>query len=521
MQADEFLREVFHAERRVYNAGDPTPLMRIHDSNVFVKREDQGPINAYKWRGAFNSIAAKHAAGELHHITCASAGNHAQGVAIAARKLDLPATIFMPRSTPATKVDAVKRHGNGNVDIRLVGDDYDSAAEAATMFCDNNGATFIHAFDDLQTVAGQATIAKEVIQQFDEDFDYAFLQIGGGGMAAGVSSLLKQAYPNIKIIGVEGEGQASMKASVDHGERITLSQVDTFADGSAVKRPGAIPFELCRDNIDNYMTVSNYEISDAIRRLWDEMRVTPEPSGAMGYAGLMKYAHNQADPDFLKNNKILTVITGANMDFSRLGQIAMDSVAAKHKRSYYRFHMDEGRGNLLGLLKDVMPDINVSDFMYGKTNEGTAFPVIAFEATSERIAEFEEKLAQNNIGFEDVTYSPAIRARVIPYDIDLVKDSQFYQIQFPERSGALRELLEKIKDFSEITYFNYSFSGESVGRALMAFETDNPQRLHNIIKDNLPASEPLDQDTVDTIMLQSKFSRKDSPVSQASAVPSP
>ncbi|CAG0903609.1 unnamed protein product, partial [Cyprideis torosa] len=243
---EQLYNEIPKAREEIYAVGQPTPLESVSlngdDFDIYIKREDLGPINAYKWRGGYNAVLNHHRQTGCDTIVAASAGNHAQGVALAARKLGLKAKIFMPLAAPIMKQKAVERHGGDNVELILTGDTYNEAGEAAKAYVKETGYTYIHPFDDIYTMAGQAIIADEIVQESDAPFDYAFLQIGGGGMAGAVSAWLKKNWPDIKIIGVEGVDQACMGKSVAHGEAITLESVDTFCDGTAVTRPGNWPY---------------------------------------------------------------------------------------------------------------------------------------------------------------------------------------------------------------------------------------------------------------------------------------
>lgn len=242
---DRLFEEILRARARVYHIGKPTPLQEISVPDApyrtFIKREDLGPINAYKWRGAYNAVCVHHDKTGCKTVVAASAGNHAQGVALAARELGLKAKIFMPVSTPMMKQTSVKKHGGDAVEIILTGDTYNEAGDAAKEYTKKHDYTYIHPFDDLYTIAGQGSIADEIMLSDQGPFDIAFVQIGGGGMAAAVACWLKIHRPDIKIIGVEGVDQASMKASVEAGKAVTLKSVDTFCDGTAVTRPG----DLC------------------------------------------------------------------------------------------------------------------------------------------------------------------------------------------------------------------------------------------------------------------------------------
>lgn len=478
--------EILRARTRVYRAGNPTPLQKLAvpdiAAEIFVKREDLSPINAYKWRGAYNCTAHLVETRGVKTVVAASAGNHAQGVALAARMMGIHAKIFMPLSTPQMKQKAVKLHGGNNVEIMLIGDTYDQASDAAKKYVAEHDLPYVHPFDDLYTIAGQATIADEAMLSGEGPFDYVFLQIGGGGMAGGVAAWIKAHHPTTKVIGVEGIGQASMAASLKRGEPVTLHEVDTFCDGTAVKRPGDLTFQICKTYLDDMVLVTNEEVSAGIQQFWDSKRVIPEPAGAMGLAGLQKYAkdHN-AD---LTGKKILIVLCGANMDFGKLALISSQSAIGAHRRRYLRFHLNEQKGSLLDLLDNIFSDVNVSEFQYGKISETDGYPVIAFEATPEKMDELRTELEKSNIHFEDITDDPDIRFRVINYNPALFQYPLFMQVQFPERRGALREFMRQVSGIANLCYFNYTYTGETIGRALMCFEftnTENRTKMDEVI----------------------------------------
>ncbi|MEM6884260.1 MAG: pyridoxal-phosphate dependent enzyme, partial [Verrucomicrobiota bacterium] len=260
-------QEILRARGRVYHFGETTPLESLDMDGVdlWVKREDLSPIKAYKWRGACNRMAVLTDAEKENGVVTASAGNHAQGVALAAQELQINARIFMPRSTPGVKQEAVLRLGGSWVAIELSGDSYDEAVSAARSYQQDTGAVYVHAYDDLQVIAGQGTLADEVVLSGKGPFDVAYLQIGGGGLAAGVSEWLRAYWPEMEIVGVEGEGQACMQAALKQGEPCQLAQLDIFCDGTAVRQAGALPFEVCQRTLDRVVTVSNNEVIQAIR----------------------------------------------------------------------------------------------------------------------------------------------------------------------------------------------------------------------------------------------------------------
>lgn len=502
---DQLFEEILRARTRVYHVGKPTPLQDITppgaDFNVFIKREDLGPINAYKWRGAYNAVAVHHEKTGCKTVVAASAGNHAQGVALAARKLGLKAKIFMPLSAPLMKQDSVRKHGGENVEIILHGDNYSETAEAAEAYVKKHNSVYIHPFDDLYTIAGQGSIADEIMLSNEGPFDIAFLQIGGGGMAGAVACWLKKHRPGIKIIGVEGVDQASMKASVEAGKPVTLKDVDTFCDGTAVKRPGDLTFKICRDYIDEFITVTNEEVAAAIQQLWEARRVIPEPSGALGLAGLMQYARN--NPKAVKGKKLLSILCGANMDFSKLAMISQKSAVGAHRRRYLRFHIGEKAGGMLDLLDKHFKDISVSEFQYGKTHESEAWPVIALEAEPERMDQLDGELKKAKVEFEDVTLDADVRFRIINYNPALFHYPLLMHVHFPERKGALRDFMRKVSAHANVCYFNYTYSGEAVGRALMGFEfasIADQKKFINEIKGSPVTCRPVEDATTKRIL---------------------
>ncbi|MES2626561.1 MAG: pyridoxal-phosphate dependent enzyme [Pseudomonadota bacterium] len=471
-QTDLLFEEILRARTRVYRAGAVTPQQEIPspgDYKILVKREDLGPINAYKWRGAYNAVSVYHAQTQCETVVAASAGNHAQGVALAAKKLGLNAKIFMPLSAPQMKQQSVKRHGGAAVEIILVGDTYNEAADAAKEYAAKHALICIHPFDDIYTMAGQATIADEIVLSGTIP-DIVFLQIGGGGMAGAVACWLKKHHPHIRIIGVEGIDQASMIASIKAGKPVTLDKVDTFCDGTAVTRPGDLTFAVCQQYIDDYITVTNEEVSAAIQRMWEASRIIPEPSGAMGLAGLVQYAEAHAEQ--VAGKTLLCICCGANMDFGKLAMLSQKSAIGAHRRRYLRFHIGEKRGGMLELLDNHFKGLTVSEFLYGKTHESEAWPIIALEADPARMEHLDEELTRAGVEFEDVTFDADVQYKVINYNPALFKHPLLLLIQFPERKGALRDFMRKASEVSNVCYFNYTYSGEAVGRSLMGFEFD-------------------------------------------------
>lgn len=464
---DQLYAQIQQARERVYAVREPTPLERVDiggSAQVWVKREDIPPIHAYKWRGAYNNLATLSAGERSGGVVCASAGNHAQGVAIAADKLGCHATIFMPVPTPLMKRQAVALLGGDRVTIELVGDTYDEALDAAKAFAAEHGAAFVHPYDDLATMGGQGTIAVEAVEEADQPFDAAYLQIGGGGMAAAVGAYLKKHMPGIEIIGVEGAGQASMKAAVEHGGPVRLDELDIFCDGTAVRRAGDLTYTLCKDIVDRFITVSNEEVCNAIRVFWDKRRRIVEPAGAMGIAGMLQ------ERDRLTGKRVLGVMCGANMDFAQLAVIAAEAGIGGQMRRHIRFELGERPGAMLNLINSALAGSNIVDFQYGKTNAEKGFPVIGFDAPPEVISKVHEHCESSGIAYQDITTHEDVDFRIVNYDPKLFSHPLMIRYRFPERPGALHEFLGQISDLANVCYFNYLYTGERIGRALIGLE---------------------------------------------------
>ena len=481
--SDRLSEEILQARQRVYTVGEPTPLQRLNlpgiQAPVYAKREDLGPIRAYKWRGAFNCMAALSQEARDKGIVAASAGNHAQGVALAARVLNCHATIFMPRSTPEVKQTEVRRHGGRHVKIMLHGDCYDETAAAAHEYTETHGCTFVHPYDDLVTMAGQGTLADEVVMSGEGPFDRAYVAIGGGGLAASVACWLKKFWPHIKVIGVEGIDQASMKTSIEQGRRVNLDYVDVFCDGTAVHIPGELTYPLCRELVDEFVTVTNNEVCQAIRAMWESSRVVPEPSGAMSLAGFLKqWNRGEVKPE----EKSFVVISGANMDFTHLTQIARQAGIGNHETRYLRISMDSKRGQVLKYLRHIPQDTTLVDVQYGKTEGNTQHPVFGIAASDEDLDTIRTTLKKKGIEFEDISEDDDVRFRMIHYQPELCQHPLFVHIEFPERAGAFLDFMERIADLASLCYFNYTYTGERVGRALVGMEFDTAEDRETIRK---------------------------------------
>ncbi len=495
-------QEILFARRRIYKIGQATPLDEIDldDLTIFVKREDLSPIHAYKWRGAYNCMAQLTPKQLKKGVVTASAGNHAQGVAIAAKELGTQATIFMPLATPQMKQVAVKRHGGPFIEIRLTGDSYQEASSAALAHADAKELTYIHAYDDIAVMAGQGTLADEIIMSGKGPFDVAFLQVGGGGMAAATATWLKMHFPDIHIIGVEGIQQASMAAAIKAGHPVTLDKVDIFCDGTAVSKVGKLTYQVCSEVVDEWITVSNDEVSAAVQFLWERLRCIPEPSGAMGVAGILQQRAK------LAGKRVLSILCGANMDFEQLALIARRAAVGASHRRFLQIEIEEKSGAMHALLKNLPENVNIVDFQYGKTHLDRADPVIGFDVNPMEFELLKQSLNTHGYSHEEVTSEADVTFRLIPYEASLLHLPYFITLEFHERPGALADFLNSISTHANLCYFNYVYSGERVGRALLGFEFKDsnqhaqfPQALE-LAKKAYRAYEPISESTLKRIL---------------------
>src|SRR3954470_5149326 len=346
---EDYVRKILTA--RVYDVAIETPLdpmPRLSERlgcAVRLKREDLQPVFSFKLRGAYNKIASLPRVALERGVICASAGNHAQGVALSAQKLGVPAVIVMPRTTPAIKIEAVKGRGG---EVILHGDAFDEAYALARRLEAERGLTFIHPYDDPDVIAGQGTVGMEILRQHPDPLEVVFVQIGGGGLAAGVAAYVKFLRPEVKVIGVEPDDAASMEAAIRADERVTLDQVGLFADGVAVRQVGTETFRLCRQLLDEVITVDTDAMCAAVKDIFDDTRAIAEPSGALSLAGLKRYAESRN----LNGVGLVAINSGANLNFDRLRHVAE------------RAEIGEGREALLAVTIPERPG------SYRRFNEG-------------------------------------------------------------------------------------------------------------------------------------------------------
>ncbi|MDR2353558.1 MAG: pyridoxal-phosphate dependent enzyme [Deltaproteobacteria bacterium] len=473
VKVSELFQQVMKARTRIYQLHPPTPMESYPMPGgwkMLLKREDLSEIHSYKWRGAFNFISARLSEAQKNGLVAASAGNHAQGVAKSASHLGVKAHLFMPKSATRLKVDSVLRLGGKMVEIHQEGDTFDDAAKSAEKFASSHGHLFVPPYDDLLVMAGQGVLGDEMMTSMERP-QVVYIQIGGGGLAAGVAAVLKTYDKNIKVIGVEEEGQASMKKAFEAGKPVTLPHVDIFCDGTAVKKAGTLPYHVLSELLDDLVTVSTVEVSQAMEELWRVARVLSEPSGALGLAAARR------DSNILSGRRAGIILSGANMDFRRLGSIARKAGDPTGRESFYQVEIPEQKGAMLSFVKTIVTPVglNISHLMVGQYDSKLAYPVIGFTGPPESFTYLEELMNFAGYKFQNVASRPDLPFRVAPFQPRLFSLPYAAILHFPERPGALAEFLERIALLANISYFNYVHSGEEVGRALAVFSFENAQ----------------------------------------------
>ncbi len=371
------LQKVLEANRKLRSIINVTPLSQSmvmserYQANIMLKREDLQVVRSYKIRGAYNKISSLSQSERDAGVVAASAGNHAQGVAFSCNKLQIKGKIFMPATTPLQKVNQVKMFGKDMVEIVLVGDTYDDAHAAAKISCEQDNASFIHPFDDAKVIEGQATVGFEILDTCEQDIDYLFLPIGGGGLAAGVASYFKQISPKTKIIGVEPEGAPAMKDSFAAGKVVTLPEINKFVDGAAVQRVGDLPFEICKDVVDDIVLVPEGKICSTILKLYNEEAIVVEPAGALSISVLDFFKEE------IKGKNVVCIVSGSNNDITRTEEIKERSMLYEQLKHYFLVRFPQRAGALREFLIDVLgPTDDITHFEYRKKNSRERGPAL-------------------------------------------------------------------------------------------------------------------------------------------------
>lgn len=344
-------------------------------SNILFKREDLQLVRSYKIRGAYNKMSTLTASEIKKGIVCASAGNHAQGVALSCKLLKIKGTIYMPSPTPNQKTEQVKMFGEDYIDIVLVGDTYDDSYHAANLECERLQKTFIHPFNDEKIIEGQATMGLEILNQTQQPIDYLFIPVGGGGLASGLSVLFKELSPNTKIIGVEPGGAPSMTTSIKNNENTTLESIERFVDGAAVKRVGDLNFEICKNTLDDMITVPEGKICQTILELYNKDAIVVEPAGALSISALDFYAEK------IKGKNVVCIVSGSNNDITRAAEINERALLYANLKHYFIIKFPQRVGALKEFVVDILgPNDDITYFEYTKkTNRENGFAVVGLE----------------------------------------------------------------------------------------------------------------------------------------------
>jgi threonine dehydratase len=472
MPTDDYIERILKA--RVYDVALETPLdhaprlSRRIGNQVMLKREDLQPVFSFKLRGSYNKIALLSESVARRGVICASAGNHAQGVALAAQRRGIPALIVMPQTTPSIKVSAVRDLGG---EVVLHGDDYDSAYDHAQSIVRERNLAFVHPFDDPDVIAGQGTIAVEILRQSRGDLDAIFVPVGGGGLISGIAVYAKFLNPKIKIIGVEPVDAAAMHDSLRARKRVTLERVGIFADGVAVKRVGEETFRLCREHVDEVVLVDTDEICAGIQDVFEDTRSIVEGAGALAVAGLKKYCALNG----WKDKRIVAINSGANMNFDQLRYVAERSDVGQAREALLAVEIPEQRGSFMRFC-EVLGSRAITEFNYrfGMKDRAQMFVGFGLARGKEERDEVIASLRAAGYGVTDMTDNEIaklhVRYMVGGHVNGSVASERLYRFEFPERKGALLNFLQAVGTRWNITLFHYRNHGSDYGRVLAGID---------------------------------------------------
>lgn len=371
------LEKIYKAQHNIKGVVEQTPLVFMknfserYQAEIYFKREDLQVVRSYKIRGAYNKIQSLTKEDLKNGIVCASAGNHAQGVAYACHKLKVHGTIFMPVTTPHQKIDQVKMFGGTFIEIQLFGDSFDDSQKAAIEFCTTNKKAFVHPFDDLEVIAGQGTVGLEILNESSSSIDYLFLPVGGGGLASGVSTVFNVLSPKTKIVGVEPKGAPSLTTSLKNKKNTTLLEIDNFVDGAAVKRMGELTYEFCKELLDDTNTICEGLICSTILKVYNENAMVVEPAGALSIAALEDYKEE------IKGKTVVCVVSGGNNDITRMEEIKERALFYEGLKHYFIIKFPQRAGALKEFVVDVLgPNDDIAYFEYTKKHNRDKGPAV-------------------------------------------------------------------------------------------------------------------------------------------------
>jgi threonine dehydratase len=466
----DYLQRILTA--RVYDVAVESPLepartlSRRIGNHVLLKREDQQPVFSFKLRGAYNKMARLSDAERARGVICASAGNHAQGVALSARRLGCQATIVMPVTTPKLKIDAVKGLGG---EVVLHGDSYSDAHAHAKTLEAERGLTFVHPFDDPDVIAGQGTVAMEILRQHQGPIDAVFVAVGGGGLIAGVASYIKAVRPEVEVIGVQMNDSDAMLRSVRAKKRVTLADVGLFSDGTAVKLVGEETFRIARELVDDYVVVDTDAVCAAIKDVFQDTRSVLEPAGAMGVAAVKQYAAEHK----AKGQTFVTITCGANMNFDRLRFVAERAEFGEQREALFAVTLPEERGSFKRLC-GLIGSRSVTEFNYRISDASQAHVFIGVAiAESAEAARIERNFVRHGFAAVNLTGDELAKEHVrhmVGGRSTLARDERLYRFTFPERPGALMRFLDAMHPDWNISLFHYRNQGADHGRILVGLQ---------------------------------------------------
>lgn len=405
------VEDILHASRVLKPVVHQTPLQRNellsarYGCNVYLKREDLQVVRSFKLRGAYYFMKSMTEEEGDRGVVCASAGNHAQGVAYSCKQLGIQGTIFMPTTTPRQKISQVNLHGGSQVEVILVGDTFDASYEAAMAHCQQEEKVFIHPFDDRRIITGQGTVGQEIMQQHTEQIDYIFAGIGGGGLLSGVGSYIKALSRQTKVVGVEPEGAASMKLSMEWGQVTPLEEIDKFVDGAAVKRVGELTYSICKDILDDIVVVPEGQACTTILELYNNSAIVVEPAGALSVAALELYKEQIA------GKNVVCIISGGNNDIDRMQEIKERSLIYEGLKHYFIVEFPQRAGALREFLDQVLgPHDDIARFEYMKKSNRDNAPALVgielkFRADYDQLI---ERMRQRDIVFTEINHNPTL-----------------------------------------------------------------------------------------------------------------